>query len=1085
MMDTIRNAQLRGSVRNTRTLRLAAVLSLFCLLFALPAFAQFDTGTIAGTVTDQSGAVVSNAAITVANVGTGITKTLHTDSNGDFVASALPFGNYVVSAKAGGFTESKTQQLVLNVGATVHVKLTMAVAAATENIIVTGTTTTVDTTSSTSGTTLNAEQVANLPINGRDVSSFLNIAPGSINSTGFFQGSVNGLENIFTGLNVTVDGQSATRGDINGFLATEGQEAARVTRSSLDSIQEIDFNNSGYTAETGHSLGPQMNIITKAGTNQFHGTMFEFLRNNAMDARDYFDNGAKQQPLRLNQFGGNIGGPIVKNKFFFFANYEGVRQTITQIQPLNHTISQHVRSSLADFKPNFGTPGFDGQPNLLKPLLLAQLMPLPAGCTGDPAPLSCQVKDSHGNPIPELVYAPVSLPTTLREDTGSFRLDYNISDADRIFFRYNISDSLTNFTFGPNLNQLSPQKLRNQLGKIDHTHTFSPTLLNQFSVSVTRFYSDTQSNTVDPNSSVTGTPLVGISGFFTDLGSLPGPNGFNQITPFTQYELFDNVTKVVGTHSLKFGSQIRLNRFNELLRVQQTYSFGNFSDLENNIPFALQKIGFPGSVGIRNSNWDFYVQDDWRATRNLTLNIGLRYDYNTVWRERHNQMANFDPVTQTILPATQAPYEAPKSDFAPRLGFSFDPFGTGKTVIHGYGGLFYMPMYINFNLTTNVPALASYNENVLQALGFFGPPLFPIAYPAPPPPLVAGTQNVVAFPRNPKDPYSTNWLFGIQQEVARNTVLAINYSGNKTQHMQSGVSFAAINLNPANPFTQVRPHAAFANENYFGDVLSSNYNALQLQLKHNLGRLQFEANYAWSHEIDDLVNVFSGFSNPYDPSLDRASGDIDVRHNLTGSVVYDLPELKDRSAIMRGVLGGWQMSSILQTRSGLPANVTLISGFFGNPVRPNSVPGQNPLLPGANWPNKSFNNDAYTVPPNYDGTPGQNLGNVGRNALRGPAFFQWDWSGMKNFAITEKTKLQFRVDLFNILNHPNFTSPDAGVCTTVTPFVPASGTTPAKPAGCVTNENFGKVSQTVAGGSGGMIGNGTARQTQLSLKLIF
>ncbi|MGE5114830.1 MAG: carboxypeptidase regulatory-like domain-containing protein [Acidobacteriaceae bacterium] len=1072
MIDSRHNAQLASSGRSVSILRFAAVLSLFCLLFAMPAFAQFDTGTIAGSVSDPSGAMVANATVTVTNTGTGISKTLHTDSDGNFVASALPFGNYVVTANSSGFTESKSQPIVLNVGSTVHVKVPLSLAATAENVVVTGTATTVDTTSSTSGTTLNSEQISNLPVNGRDVSSFLNIAPGSVNSTGFFQGSVNGLENIFTGLNVTVDGQSATRGDINGFLNTEGQEAARVTRSSLDSIQEINFANSGYTAETGHSLGPQMNIVTKPGTNEFHGTLFEFLRNNALDARDYFDTGAQQQPLRLNQFGGNIGGPIVKNKFFFFANYEGVRQTINRILPLNKTLSTHARNSFTDV-------GGLGGPNLLKDTVLSQLMPIPANCVGDPAPVSCQVKDANGNVIPELVYAPVSLPTTLREDTGSFRLDYNVTDADRLFFRYNIGDSLTKYTYGPNVGQVSPQKLRNQLGKLDYTRTFSPTLLNQFSVSATRFYSDTNSNTTDPNASATGTPLVGIAGFFTDLGSLPGPNTFNQITPFSQYEIFDNLTKVAGRHTLKFGVQIRANRFVESLRPQQTYYFGSFHDLETNVPFVLAKIGFPGSVGMRNSNWDFYVQDDWRATRNLTVNIGLRYDYNTVWREAHNKIANFDPATQTILPNTQAPYNAPKSDFAPRLGFSWDPLGTGKTVIHGYGGLFYMPMQIGFNLTSNIPELASYNADLFHALGFFGPPTFPIAYPSPNPPLVAGTQNVFAFPRNPKDPYSTNWLFGIQQEVARNTVLTIDYTGNKTQHMQAGVSFAALNMNPANPFTQVRPHSEFANESYLGDVLSSNYNALQVQLRHNLGRLQFETNYTWSHEIDDLVNVFSGFSDPMNPSLDRSSGDIDVRHNLTGSIVYNLPELKDRSAFVRGVLGGWQTSSILQTRSGLPANVTLISGFFGNPVRPNSVSGVNPLIDGADWPNKSYNNAAYTAPPNYDGTPGQNLGNVGRNSLRGPAFFQWDWSGMKNFPITEKAKLQFRVDMFNILNHPNFSSPDAGICTTVTP---ASGTTPA---GCVTNENFGKVSQTVAGASGGMIGNGTARQTQLSLKVIF
>ncbi len=206
-----------------------------------------------------------------------------------------------------------SQQVVLNVGATVHVTLALAVAGTQQKVEVTGT---VDTESSATGTTLNATQIANLPVNGRDVSDFLEIAPGSVGSIGFFQGSVNGLENIFTGLNITVDGQNASRGDINGFLDTEGQEQARVTRSSVDSIQEIDFTNSGYSAQTGHSLGPQMNIITKSGTNQYHGTVFEFLRNDALDSRDYFEPVGARQPLRLNQFGGNFSGPIVKNKLF-------------------------------------------------------------------------------------------------------------------------------------------------------------------------------------------------------------------------------------------------------------------------------------------------------------------------------------------------------------------------------------------------------------------------------------------------------------------------------------------------------------------------------------------------------------------------------------------------------------------------------------------------------------------------------------------------------------------------------------------------------------------------------------------------
>ncbi len=1018
------------------------------LMVSLVASAQFDTGTITGSVSDPSGAMVAKASITITNTGTGIRRVLETDSGGNFVASSVPSGSYVVSAGAGGFAEAKSSQIVLNVGATVRVNLTLNVVAASQEIEVTGTTTTVATESTTAGTTLSANQVANLPINGRDVNNFLEIAPGSVGSAGFFQGSVNGLENIFTGLNITVDGQNASRGDINGFLDTEGGEAARVQRASVDSIEEINFSNNGFNAENGRSLGPQMNIITKGGTNSHHGTLFEFLRNDALDANSYFENNPNtpKQPLRLNQFGGNLAGPIVKNKLFFFVNYEGVRQRISKINALNHTLSAHARSQFV---------------SSMQPVL-AQMAPLPAGCDGDPAPASCLY-----NGDPNFVLDPSALPTTLGEDTGSIRVDYNVSDKDRIFFRYNLSDSITQQAFGLNQGQVAPQALRTQLAKIDETHTFSPTLLNEFSVSINRFHSDTNSNTPQP--------LVGFSGFFIDLGSLPGPNTFNQVNPFTVFEMFDSVTKTIRSHTLKFGAQIRANRLNQWLRPQQTYSYGSVSDLVSNNPFVLQKIGFPGFVGIRNSNWDFYVQDDWRINRKLTVNLGLRYEYNTVWREGQNRMRNFDFATQAFLPTDQVPYNPPAKDFAPRIGFSYDPFGKGRTVFHGYGGLFYMPMQFGFGLVFNVPELSNYSVSIFDAL--FANPPYSIAYPSPNPP--SPPQNVNIFPRNARDPYSTNWMFGVQQEVLPGTILTANYIGNKVQHMQAGVSFAAINLNPFNPGTGSRPLPGYAAENYNADTLYSTYNALQVQLRRNIGRLNLETNYTWSHEIDDLVNVFGGWSNPYNPGVDRGSGDWDVRHNFTASLLYSLPDLKGSSSLLRGVLGGWQTSSIFQMRSGLPSNVQLISGFFGLPMRPNFT-GQPVKTGDINWPDHSYNVGAFQLEPDYNGVWGDVIGEVGRNYLRGPGFFQWDLSFMKNFPITEKIKLQFRSDFFNILNHPNFGNPDTGICTSINP--PAA---PGDPYTCNVNQSFGKVAGTIADLSGGDIGNGTSRQVQFSLKLMF
>jgi hypothetical protein len=906
-----------------------------------------------------------------------------------------------------------------------------------------------------SGTTLDSNQVQNLPINGRDVSEFLEISPGSVGSAGFFQGSVNGMENIFTGLNITLDGQSAMRGDINGFLNTEGQESARITRASVDSIQEIDYANSGYTAETGHSLGPQMNVITKSGTNDYHGSIFEYFRNDALDSLDYFE--TSKQPLRLNQFGGNLSGPIIRNKVFFFVNYEGDRTHITIQRPLNHTLSAYARSRMA-LTPSMAP-------------VLAQFAPIPAGCDAIPAPQACvgnlnfpdNTDPAHPNQS-DMIYDPASLPNIVREDTGSVRIDYNVSEKDRIFFRYNINDSLTNYTFGLNQGQLSPQKLRTQYAKVDETHTFGPTLLNQFSIGINRFYSDTNSNTP--------TPFAGFNGFFTDLGSLPGPNLFNQVTPFADLEIFDNVSKTNGRHTLKFGPQIRINRNNEWLRTQQIYDYASISDLVNNNVFVLQKIGYPGFVGNRNSNWDFYIQDDWKVNNKLTLNLGLRYDYNTVWATGPNQGQNFDVATQAFLPTNQAPYSAPKGDWAPRVGLAWDPTGKAKTVIHAYAGLFYSPMHFNFATTTNEPALASNNVNVFQAI--FANPPFSINYPSPNPPLIAGTQNVNAFPRHPKDPVGTNWLFGIQQEVARNTILTINYVGNNVHHMQAGVDFAALNANPANIFTQARQFSGFANENIFSGELGSNYNALQAKLTRRVGRLTLEANYTWSHEFDDMLNFLSpGFESPYTTRFDRSSGDWDVRNNFTASTVYIMPQLKNSNSLIREVLGGWQTSGILQTRSGLPTNITLQGGLFGNPVRPDLVPGQPLWAPNHSWPGSSYNIHAFAIEPTYDGTPGATIGTVGRNSLRGPGYFQLDISGMKNFAITERVTMQFRADIFNIFNHPNFTNPDGGICQSI-----GLGT-------CTPNPNFGRVPGTIADADGTQIGGGTSRQTQFSLRFTF
>ena len=1074
------------AARNQRTLASRKMLSrcfgellAAVILFSLAGSAaaqsagNFDTGTITGTVTDPSGAVIPHAAVTITNTGTGVVTNATTGDTGLFTAPALPFGNYVVSASADRFGKAESSPFVLNVGATTRVDLKLSLAAVSEHVEVTGTMATVNLSNATSGTTLNEDQIQNLPTNGRDVMDFLEIAPGSVNSTSFFQGSINGQENFMTGIEVTLDGQNASRPDISGFDETEGNEANRMTRASVDSIQEIDFANSGYSADVGHSLGPQMNIITRGGTNQYHGEAFDFFRNDALDALDYFSNSLTQPkvPLRMNQFGGNLGGPLARNRLFFFANYEGLQQHTTAINSLNEVLSSYVRSQF----------------NSAMQPVLAQLAPLPANCqgiVGQPGysgtctyPVAAngqpqfQDVDIFGDPLPQngsdLVYQPTALPTTVSENSGAIRVDYDPTSSDRIFARYTIDDGLTNQTYGINEGQTSPLDLVNQYAVVDETHTFTPTFINEISVSNQKFHSDTNSNTPQP--------LVGFAGFFTDLGSLPGPATFNQINDDATFDILDNATKTAGKMTFKFGTQIQFNRLGEWLRPQQEFEFGSFDSLEADQPFILSKIGFPNFFGVRNSNWDVYAEDDWRVNNRLTLNLGLRLDVNTVWSERNHLQQNFDFKTQSFLSPT-TPLYSPTVDAAPRLGLSYDPFGDGKTVVHAYYGLFYLPLQFGANFVANNPAYESYSVNVFQA---------PIAYPMANPALPAGTQNVSIMPSDVHDAYSENWLFGIQQEVLPNTVLTVNYVGNETKRMQAGQNFAGINLNPANLVNDNnRPYSGFANENLEACELAGAYHSMQAQLRHNVGRFNFEANYTWSHTINDMVNFLNNYSDPYDPTKDMGNADWDIRNNVTGSVTYSFPDLKGSNLLKRTALGGWQTSSIVQARSGAAINPTLTGTFFGLPTRPNFT-GLSIRKGSGSWPNAIYSAAGYAVEPGFNGNPGDptTLGNVPRNSLRAPDFFQWDFSGMKNFPVTEKLKVQFRGDLFNILNHPNFGDPgDMGICTGITL---ASGTTPASCTGGTYNANFAKVGQTIADADSSQVGTGTARQIQLALKFIF
>jgi len=982
--------------------------------------AQLDTGTIQGTVRDSTGAVIVNAQVTSTNMGTQSTATSRTNSQGEYVFPGLAVGSYSILAEQSGFASETVSNLKLHASELHRADFVLKVGQANAEVTVQANQLAVNTLSADLGTTIESNRVANLPLNGRDFTDLLALVPGSVTSAGFGQTSLGGVETSFAGVNILLDGTDATRIDTNATSMQLGREQARITRASVDSIAEFHVLQGNFSAEYGRSLGDVVNVITKSGTNSFHGEAFEFIRNDALDARNFFAVPHQKTPLRLNQFGGNLGGPIAKNKLFFFANYEGVRQTVTNSQQF-HVLNATER---AKFVP------------ALAPVVAA----IPVGNAGP------------FNSIFDLFNA--SLVDHLDENTGSAKLDWTPSDKNHFYVRYNINDSNTLTTYGPAVGQTAPTPARSQFVKLSYTRVFSPTLINEAGFAI-------NSNDIESFGGGGNFPVLTISCFFCDFGVAPGPATFAVISPQTSYEYLDTATKVLGRQTLKFGADVRQNRTDRELGLQQFLSYGSVSDFENNNGFALSTLGFP-LVRFRNVNYGFFAQDDIRLSQTFTLNAGLRYEYNTVIHERDHRVTNFDIATQTVQPLGKALYEPDRNDFAPRVGFSWDPYGHGKTVVRGGFGVFYNPQLTGAVTSLTDNTFHNFSVNVFQLL--FGtvtctPPLsltFPV--PLQLPNCVPSPSNADQIQTKLRDSYSLHYSFGVQQELAPNIVLDVSYAANRGLKLPAGAAFAGLEFNTQNPFTGVRAlNQNFGDERLLGDFLNSKYNSMQVALRGHTTRWTYDVNYTWSHEFDDAVSVFGAFVNPTDPSRDYSEGDIDVRNNFTADALYTAPTFRH----LPRVLGeGWQISSIVQSRSGLPVNVTTGQlNDFSTPQRPLQVVGVSPRPADYKKPDNQINRAAYIVQTLIPGNPDSEFGTASRNSARGPDYAQADVSFFKNTHITERFNTQLRADVFNIFNHPNFSNPD----------------------GNLSDANFGQSTTTI----GNLVGNGTSRQIQFAFKLTF
>ena len=979
------------------------------LLFTTLGYAQLDTGVILGTVLDPSGAVIPNASVAVQNQGTDATHNITTDGSGNFIVPALPVGTYRITASAPGFKTRVNENLRLQVSDRLRVDLMLETGQITERVMVSAEAPVVDTASTTLGGVVTAQQVQDLPVNGRNVMDLLQLIPGAMLRGGSSTQTVGGAQ-LFrssSGVRFLLDGADASRVDADDLNNTYGSSRGRISRASIDAIQEFRVYTNSFSAEYGEALGGVVNLITKSGTNDFHGGLFEYFRNEKLDARNYFNvPPAPKPPYRLNQFGGSVGGRLIRDKLFFFGNYEGVRQrsgktqsTFVPTDAFRQTVVPAVR------------PAVD-------------LLPLPNGEISPTDPRLGRYVRNVSDP--------------LSENTGSIKGDYIIGANDRLSARYNFNKNLTQTYFGVAQGQVQTAPGFLQIAKVTYTRVWSPRVLNETGLAFNRAHIDPRSAESDQ---IRAFPITALGSGSAGVG----PGLFDLRVANNSYSVLETMSYITGRQQLRFGGQITRNQNNKELAFQRTVTYQLLEDFARNSPTSIGTLGQP-RAGMRSTYYGFFVQDDIQVSRNLTVNAGLRYQYDTSPSESHGRIANFDFSKGQLDPVGTTLIDAPKNNFAPRIGIAYTPFASRNTVFRGGYGIFYA--HLNSAFAQNVPnniSQQSFGLTRQQAPDLIGFPFPAIA-------SFAGVSNFTALPRNFKTAYTEQWNFNIQQGFGSASMLQLAYVGNRGIHIDG----PSRNMNRLLPGTSIRPYPQLGNISLYTDYLNSYYHAFQATFRQRLrAGLTFNVNYTWAHSLDNAPTLFASFSDDANARLDYGNADGDVRHSLQFDYIYALPAVP----LLPSAIGsGWQLNGITVMRTGFPLTGMSCScdplrvGSFTS--RPDLVSGVPAIPANVDLPNQQLNLAAFTAP------PVGRVGNLGRNVFHGPHAINFDMSLFKSFAITERHRVEFRAELFNIFNTPQFANPSGNI---------------AAPA------NFGKSLSTITTSSG----FATNRQVQFALRYMF
>jgi Carboxypeptidase regulatory-like domain/TonB-dependent Receptor Plug Domain len=1091
--------------KNAGRLSVYTVLLLLSLA-ALPTLlrAQTPTGSIEGRVSDSSGAPIVGASVTAANVATNAQLSQTTHGDGSFHFDVLPVGQYTLAVEANGFSRFTATSFALTVSETLRIDAGLVPASVSQSIVVHGDSVALDTSTNTLGKTVTEKEILDLPLNGRNFSQLglLQTGVAPINAGLLTEGG-----SLRAGQSYVVNGQ---RPEANNFLLDGAQNVDRMDggfawRIPIDAIAEFRILSSTASADYGGNMGSTTSVVTRSGGNKLHGTAYEFFRNDSLDTRNYF--AQRVEPLKQNQFGVTAGGPIRKDKLFYFGYYEGFRnrQGITQAASVP-TAAEHNGdfSGLGTPLINYAAGGKPFPGNQIPVQAISAVAKnvaalYPVGNTSDSVYTSTLVGQND-------------------DDQTGIRLDLNQSDTNQYFLRYS-------WFQGYNVNPVSVRgtdlpgyptrdDFTANSAVLSNTHLFSPNMSNSVELSYFRyqFLFDQRLNTTPPSalgfdyqpaSQIgQGPPFFNLSGFSPVGGAITGPRTSAQNT----YGIGDNLALVRGAHSLKFGGNYTLNQLNLFQATAPNGFFVFASSFPTNNAFANLLLGAPvlfyqglGSFNRNVRNWGTtaFAQDEWRVKKHFTLNLGLRYDIINPNTERQNRLNAFVPGQQsTVVPDAPRGLLFPgdagigkgiaHSDykgFQPRVGFAWIPYGSGGTVIRAAYGIFYDPFSNGMNVTAQAPISALPFAQFVQISG--QGLVFQAPYTGRTPPAAnTFVKPSTVFAMDPKSQPSNaqDWNLTLQQQLPGKYVFEVRYVGTKGTHLPRNIEANPALYGPGATSQNADRRRIYANcptagacdfatvgELTYGQ--NSTYHAAQFSLERQFDHgFSMNVSYWFSKTLDYLSSMnlqgasakaLSGENdlaqNPFDLKAEHGPSIFDARNRLVASAMWALPFAQQTNGLTNRLLDGWQLSGIAIANSATPftvydsTNVSLqatsppVSGYFAS--RPNVIgdPTHGPHTVNE-WISAG---DFQRLNPV---TQAGQFGNAGRNIARGPGFADIDASAMKTFTVTESFHAQFRAESFNLLNHTNL----------------------AVPVADLSNPNFGKILQ-----------SSPPRLTQFALKLIF